>query len=90
MVQFRMTDPEPLLYHNEPILRDGEIVGYLSSGSYGHHLGVAIGMGYVPCEGESADQVLASRYQIEVAGTRFAAQASVKPMYDPKAERIRA
>ncbi len=31
MVQFKLTDPEPLLYHNEPVLRDGEIVGYLSS-----------------------------------------------------------
>ena len=34
MVQFKLTDPEPLLYHNEPILRDGEIVGYLSSGVF--------------------------------------------------------
>ena len=52
LVQFQLKDPEPLLYHNEPILRDGEIVGYLSSGAYGHHLGAAIGMGYVPCAGE--------------------------------------
>ncbi len=90
MVQFRLTDPEPLLYHNEPVLRDGEIVGYLTSGNYGHHLGAAIGMGYVPCAGEKADQVLASSYEIEVAGTRVAAEASLKPMYDPKSERMRA
>ncbi|MEO1276229.1 MAG: glycine cleavage T C-terminal barrel domain-containing protein, partial [Pseudomonadota bacterium] len=83
-------DPEPLLYHNEPILRDGEVVGYLSSGAYGHHLGGAIGLGYVPAAGETADQVLASRYEIEVAGTRVAAEASLKPMYDPKSERMRA
>ncbi len=42
MVQFRLTDPEPLLYHNEPIVRDGQIVGYLSSGAYGHHLGTRV------------------------------------------------
>ncbi|MBP07951.1 MAG: FAD-dependent oxidoreductase, partial [Marinovum sp.] len=36
LVQFKLTDPQPMLYHNEPILRDGEIVGYLSSGAYGH------------------------------------------------------
>jgi 4-methylaminobutanoate oxidase (formaldehyde-forming) len=89
LVQFKLTDPEPLLYHNEPILRDGEIVGYLSSGSYGHHLGAAMGMGYVPCVGESAADVLASSYQIEVAGVRVAAEASLKPMYDPKAERVK-
>ena len=89
LVQFKLTDPEPLLYHNEPILRDGEIVGYLSSGSYGHHLGAAIGMGYVPCKGESVAEVLASSYQIEIAGVRVAAEASLKPMYDPKAERVK-
>ena len=90
LVQFRLTDPEPLLYHNEPVLRDGEIVGYLSSGAYGHHLGGAIGMGYVPCAGETAADVLASRYEIDVAGTRVAAEASLKPMYDPTSERVRA
>jgi 4-methylaminobutanoate oxidase (formaldehyde-forming) len=89
MLQFRLKDPEPLLYHNEPVLRDGEIVGYLSSGNYGHHLGAAIGMGYVPCEGEKPDQVLASSYDIEVAGVRVAAEASLKPLYDPKSERVK-
>ena len=90
MVQFRLTDPEPLLYHNEPVIRDGEIVGYLSSGAYGHYLGAAIGMGYVPCKGESAADVLASSYEIDVAGTRVKAEVSLKPMYDPSAERAKA
>lgn len=89
MVQFLLNDPEPLLYHNEPILRDGQIVGYLSSGSYGHHLGAAVGMGYVPCEGESAADVLESSYQIDVAGTLVDATVSLKPMYDPKGERCK-
>ncbi len=89
LLQFRLTDPEPLLYHNEPILRDGEIVGYLSSGAYGHHLGAAIGLGYVPCKGESAADVLGSTYEIDVAGTRVRAEASLKPLYDPKSERVR-
>ncbi|MBM1555083.1 GcvT family protein [Sulfitobacter mediterraneus] len=89
MVQFRLTDPEPLLYHNEPVLRDGEIVGYLSSGSYGHALGGAMGLGYVPCKGESAADVLASSYEIDVAGTRVKADASLKPMYDPASERVK-
>ena len=90
MLQFRLTDPEPLLYHNEPIVRDGQIVGYLASGAYGHHLGGAMGLGYVPCEGETPADVLASTYEIDVAGTRVKAEASLKPMYDPKSERVRA
>ncbi len=89
LLQFRLKDPEPLLYHNEPVLRDGEIVGFLSSGAYGHHLGGAIGLGYVTCKGEAASEVLASSYQIDVAGVRVEADASLKPMYDPMAERVK-
>ncbi len=90
LLQFLLEDPEPLVYHNEPILRDGEIVGYLSSGSYGHHLGGAVGMGYVPCEGESAADVLASRYEIDVMGAKVPARASLRPLYDPASERMKA
>jgi glycine cleavage system T protein len=89
MVQFKLTDPEPLLFHNEPIIRNGEYVGFLSSGSYGHTLGGAIGMGYVPCDGESAADVLGSTYEIDVCGVKVKAEASLKPMYDPKSERVK-
>jgi 4-methylaminobutanoate oxidase (formaldehyde-forming) len=89
LVQFRLMDPEPLLFHNEAIVRDGAIVGVLTSGGYGHALGGAVGLGYVPCRGESAAEMLASRYEIEIAGMRHAAQASLRPMYDPAALRVR-
>jgi len=90
LIQFKLRDPEPLLYHNEPVLRNGEIVGYLSSGAYGHHLGAAMGLGYVPCPGETAADLLASDFEIDVAGVRVAADASLRPMYDPKSERVKA
>ncbi len=89
LVQFRLTDPDPLLFHNEAVVRDGKIVGTVTSGNYGHHLGGAIGLGYVPCIGESEAEVLGSAYEIEIAGTRVRAEASLAPMYDPKAERVR-
>ena len=89
LVQFKLTDPQPLLYHNEPVLRDGEIVGFISSGAYGHHLGGAMGMAYVPCKGETAAQLLASTYEVDVMGTRVKAEASLKPMYDPASERVK-
>ncbi|MBU4527371.1 MAG: FAD-dependent oxidoreductase [Hoeflea sp.] len=89
LVQFQLTDPEPLMFHNEAVVRDGEIVSIVTSGNYGHHLGGAIGLGYVPCEGESADDVLASTYHIEIAGERHLATASLKPLYDPGALRVR-
>ena len=90
LVQFRLEDPEPMLFHNEALIRDGKMVSYLTSGNYGHFLGAAVGLAYVPCEGESAADVLASSYEIEVAGKRHKAVASLKPMYDPKAERVKA
>jgi 4-methylaminobutanoate oxidase (formaldehyde-forming) len=89
MMQFRLNDPEPLLFHNEAIVRDGKIVGPVTSGNYGHHLGGAIGMGYVPCQGQSEADVLSSTYEIEVAGVRHKATASLVPMYDPKALRVK-
>lgn len=89
LMQFRLTDPEPLLFHNEAVVRDGRIVGTITSGNYGHFLGGAIGLGYVPCQGEDAAAVLASTYEIEIAGRRVKAEASLSPMYDPKAERVR-
>ena len=89
LLQFRLTDAEPLLFHNEAIVRDGRIVGTLTSGNYGHYLGGAIGLGYVPCEGERMDGLLAARYEIEIAGERFPAEASLKPLYDPNGERLR-
>ncbi len=90
LMQFLLQDPEPLLYHAEPIVRDGEIVGYLTSGNYGHSLGAAVGLGYVPVRDiETGADMLASEYQIEVAGKRFDAVASLKPLYDPKGERTK-
>jgi 4-methylaminobutanoate oxidase (formaldehyde-forming) len=90
LVQFLLEDPEPLLYGSEPIYRDGELVGYLRSGGYGHTLGGAVGLGSVENqEGVSADFVKSGRYEIAVAGVRYPARASLRPMYDPKGERVR-
>ena len=89
MVQFLLQDPEAMAYHNEPILRDGRIVGTVTSGNYGHHLGGSVAMGYVPCPGETAAQLLSSTYEIDVAGLRIPATASLKPLYDPTAARTR-
>jgi 4-methylaminobutanoate oxidase (formaldehyde-forming) len=90
LLQFKLRDPEPLLYHNEPIWRNDEIVGHITSGAYGHSLGACIGLGYVHTDhGIKPDEVLEGDYEIEVAGVRVAAAASLRPMYDPKNEKIR-
>ena len=89
LLQFVLNDSEPLLYHNEPILRDGELVGHLTSGNYGHTIGAAIGLGYVPCKDETVSDILASNYEIDVAGSKIKADVAIKPIYDPKSDRIK-
>lgn len=84
LLQFSLEDSNAMLFHNEPIIRDNIIVGYISSGNYGHSLGAAVGLGYVPCNGENIANIVNSKFEIEIAGKRFQAKVSKEPMYDPK------
>ena len=90
LVQFRLLEPEPLLYHNEPIWYRNDIVGYIRSGNYGHTLGGSVGLGYVEGIGRGdLHDSGAGAFEIEVAGVRVPAEASLRPMYDPDNSRIR-
>jgi glycine cleavage system aminomethyltransferase T/glycine/D-amino acid oxidase-like deaminating enzyme len=81
----------PLLYHEEPILRDGKIVGSISSGAFGHRVGASLGMGYVHCpDGVTRDFLNAGTFEVEVACERYSAGVQFQPFYDPGNERIRA
>ncbi|HEX5828867.1 MAG TPA: glycine cleavage T C-terminal barrel domain-containing protein, partial [Candidatus Limnocylindrales bacterium] len=90
---FALADPEPLLYGNEPIWRDGVLVGKTSSGWYGHTLGRAVALGYIGT-GEpgaaTSEWILGGHYEVEIANRRFAATSSLRPLYDPRGDRIRA
>ncbi len=80
----------PMLYHEEPIIRDGLIVGSIKSGAWGHRLGRSIGMGYVSCEaGVTKDWLESGRWAIEVACQPYPAAVQLQPWYDPKNERIK-
>ena len=90
LVQFLLEDPEPMMYHNEPIYRDGEMVGYTTSAMYGHTLGASVAMGFVNNKaGVNADYINSGSYAVEIAGKRYAAKASLRPLYDPKSERVK-
>ncbi len=91
LVQFLLLDEQPLLHHNEPIYRDGERVGFVTSAMYGHTLKGAVGLGYVAhASGVSDEFVRDGRYEIQLARERVAARASLTPLYDPKNLRVRA
>jgi 4-methylaminobutanoate oxidase (formaldehyde-forming) len=90
LVQFLLSDPEPLLYHNEPIYRDGTRVGFVTSAMYGHTLGGAVGLGYVEhAEGCNDEFILGGHYEIQLPDRRVAAHASLTALYDPKSLRAR-
>lgn len=87
---FKLDNPDTILFHDEPIWRDGKRVGNISSAAYGHTLGASIGLGYVNFEGPfDKDALLASTYEIEVAGVRVPSSISLSPLYDPKNLTIR-
>jgi glycine cleavage system T protein len=92
LVQIALDDSDKLLYHNEPIWRDGSIVGETSSGMWGHTLRQSLAMGYVANPGGIADAgyVNAGSYEVEVAGQRIPAHVSLQPFYDPKSLRVKA
>ena len=90
LVQFLLKSPEPMLYHNEPIWHGDRIAGYIRSGMYAHTLGGSCGLGYVTAaNGGVVGPIGADDYEIEIAGVRYPATASLKPLYDPTGARIK-
>ena len=90
MLQFLLKDPEPLMHGNETICLDGKDVGYIQVGAYGHSLGGAVGIGFAELDAPlTIETVAEGEWEIDVAGTRVAAEASLKPLLDPSMERIK-
>jgi glycine cleavage system T protein len=90
LVMFTLDDPEPLLLGDEPIYRDGALIGRITSGAFGHTLGHSVGMGYVAhADGVDATFVRTGRWELEIATERFPATAQLEPPYDPKSARVR-
>ena len=89
LVQFKLNDPEPMLYHNEPIILNGEVNGYITSGMYGHSLGCAVGMGYVNCENLTKEKLIQIDFEIEIATERYNAEASLVSLYDSNGSKMK-
>ena len=91
LLHVRLDDPEPLLYRGESVLREGRIVGRVTSGAYGHTLEAAVGLAFI--EAPSPDDLDAitdsPRIEVSVAGRPVPATLGAKPFYDPGGERMR-
>jgi 4-methylaminobutanoate oxidase (formaldehyde-forming) len=82
--------PDVVLLGRETIYRDGERVGWLTSGGYGYTVKRAIGYGYVRSRaGVTADFLTSGKYELEVATERVPCEIHLEPLYDPKMARIK-
>jgi len=89
LIQFRLEDPDRLLYHDEPIYRDGQMVGRTSSGMWSYVERRCLAMGYLGNpDGVAQAWLDAGSFEIEVATERIPATASIRSFYDPTSERI--
>lgn len=90
LVVFTLEDAEPLLLGNEPIWRDGQLVGRTTSGAFGHTLGTSVGMGYVENpNGVTTEWIMGGAYELELETQRFPAKVRLTAPYDPRGERVR-
>ena len=91
LVPLIVDDPEPQLYGGEPVLREGRWLGYVRAAAYGHTLGGAVGLAMLEdAAGLPAEAVVGASFEVDIAGTRYPARASIRPLYDPDRLRIRA
>jgi 4-methylaminobutanoate oxidase (formaldehyde-forming) len=90
LVQVLVKDPEPLMFHAEVVHRDGVPVGYVRSASYGFTLGGAVGLTMIEAgEPLTQDWLDAGAWEVDVAGRRYPAVASLRPFYDPSMTRVK-
>jgi glycine cleavage system aminomethyltransferase T/glycine/D-amino acid oxidase-like deaminating enzyme len=90
LVQVLVKDPQPMLFHAEPVRRNGKMVGYVRAASYGHTLGGAVGLAMVESdEPVDAAWLESGQWEVEIAGKRYPATVSLRPMYDPDMKRIK-
>jgi glycine cleavage system aminomethyltransferase T/glycine/D-amino acid oxidase-like deaminating enzyme len=92
LVQVFVLDPEPLMFHAEVLRRDGIEVGYVRAASYGHTLGGAVGLAMVErTDGPVTAQWLAEgEWTVEIVDHHYPCNLSLRPLYDPTNDRIKA
>ncbi|MDE0788529.1 MAG: FAD-dependent oxidoreductase [SAR324 cluster bacterium] len=87
---FTINDPDVVLLGRETIYRNGEVVGWLTSGGWGYTVNKNIGYGYVRNpEGVDSEYFISGTYELEVATVRHSCKLQLGPLYDPKMERVR-
>jgi 4-methylaminobutanoate oxidase (formaldehyde-forming) len=85
-----LEDQDRLAYHDEPIFRDGVLVGRTSSGMWSFVEDRCLAMGYVNNDAGVTKEWLADGgFEIEIATERVSATPSIRSFYDPTNARVR-
>lgn len=68
---------------------DGEwrVIGWVTSGGYGHYVKASLAQGYIPAE--LAENETEGLFEIEILGIRQSARINVDPLFDPTGEKMR-
>jgi len=97
LAQVLVQNPAPLMFHAEVLWRDGVVAGHVRAASYGHTLGGAVGLAMIEgdrlglASGTAIDEAFCASgaWEVEIAGAKYPAKVSLKPMYDPTSQRVK-
>lgn len=90
LVSLRLEDPDAVLFHAEPVLREGARVGHVTSGAWGYTLGGSVGLAWVHADEPVTDAWLAAAPMfVEIEERLVPAQAQLRAFYDPDGARLR-
>lgn len=80
----------PYLAHDETLWKNGEMVGYVTSGGWGHRLGQMIGLATVHRDnGVTKEWIEEGGFSVLIAGQPYPVHAQLAPLYDPKGDKMR-
>jgi len=90
LVQLLLSEPKTFLFHDEPIYRDGVLVGKVDSTQFGYTLGAAVILSWISGpENATIEFFTSGDYQVQTVNGMVPASVSLRPMYDPGSERVR-
>jgi dimethylglycine dehydrogenase len=85
LVGFKVDATDADALGDEPIWHDGKVVGWVTSGTFGHRVGSSLALGFVPAAVAAAD----SGFEIEIIGERHQAVRLTGAAFDPSGARMR-
>jgi len=90
LCSIRLNDSDPLMHHNEPVLCEGQVVGYVTSAAFSAHFNCAVGLCLIdiPVDAKTRVCTIEKRYSVLIEGNKVPAEVSLTPFYDAKNSRM--